>query len=404
MNLTAKTVTALQMPAGKTDHIEWDGTLPGFGYRLRSGAGGKVLRSWVAQYRHAGRTRRLLLGSAEVLSPDKARDMAKKALAAVALGTDPQAERSERRAKDRNSFRVVVDEHLKDKESSVRRRTFIELKRYLTGKYFKPLHSMPIDTITRRDLSARLVAITRDSGSITAARARGIVNGLFIWAMTMGLADANPVVGAVKPKDSEGRSRVLTDAELASVWRACEEDEHGRILRLLALTGCRRQEVGGMRWSELDAERGAWTMPPSRTKNKREHALPLPSAAWDIISTVPRMANRDHLFGLRAESGFVCWGAAKADLDAKLGDSVAPWTLHDLRRTVATRMADLGVQPHAIEEILNHRSGHKAGIAGIYNRSSYEREVKAALLIWADHVRALAEGGDRKIISFTPAS
>jgi integrase len=131
----------------------------------------------------------------------------------------------------------------------------------------------------------------------------------------------------------------------------------------------------------------------------------LPPAAWDIIDTVPRMAHRDHLFGVRAERGFVCWGAAKADLDAKLGDRVAPWTLHDLRRTVATRMADLGIAPHIIEEVLGHsRSGHKRGVAGVYNRASYAREVKAALALWADHMRALAQGSKRKVISFPPAS
>ena len=107
---------------------------------------------------------------------------------------------------------------------------------------------------------------------------------------------------------------------------------------------------------------------------------------------------------MRAERGFSTWALAKSDLDKRLGEVVAPFVLHDLRRTVATKMADLGVQPHIIEEILNHRGGHKAGIAGIYNRSSYEREVKAAVLIWADHVRTLAEGGVHKIISFVPAS
>ena len=104
-----------------------------------------------------------------------------------------------------------------------------------------------------------------------------------------------------------------------------------------------------------------------------------------------------HLFGVRADSGFCDWHAAKRALDQKLGDSVARFLLHDIRRTVATRLADLGVQPHVIEQILNHQSGHKAGIAGIYNRSSYEREVKAALAMWADQVRALVEGSERVV-------
>ena len=109
------------------------------------------------------------------------------------------------------------------------------------------------------------------------------------------------------------------------------------------------------------------------------------------------MVGRDNLFGERSDLGFTQWGA-KRDLDARLGDKVAAWNLHDLRRTAATRMADIGVQPHIIEAALNHVSGHKGGVAGIYNRSSYEREVRAALALWADHVRALVEGGEKKIV------
>jgi integrase len=400
MQLTAKAVAALQMPASKTDVIYFDDASPGFGYRLRAGAGGKVLRSWIAQYRRAGGTRRITLGPAGVLSAEQARLAAKKVLAAAALGQDPQADRIDRRDKDQHSFRTVVAEHLKAKKPDVRARTHIELTRYLTGVYFKPLHAMPVDTITRKDVAARLVAITRESGSITAARARAAINGFFVWAMQMGYVEANPVIGTIQPKDSEGRSRVLTPAELAAIWRGCGDDDHGRIVRVLILTGCRRQEIGGMAWGELDAEAGAFTIPSARSKNGREHTLPLPSAAWAIINRVPHMAHRDYLFGIRGD-GFRAWADGKAELDKRLGDTVAPFVLHDIRRSVATGMANLGVQPHVVEQILNHVSGHKSGVAGIYNKSSYEREVKAALALWADHVRVLAEGGERKVLNFS---
>ncbi len=403
MQLTAKAVAALQMSAGKTDVIYFDDALPGFGYRLRGGAGGKVLRSWVAQYRRAGGTRRITLGPAGVLSAEQARAAAKKVLAAAALGQDPQADRIDRRDKDQHSFRAVVAEHLKAKQPDVRPRTLFELTRYLTGTYFKPLHALPVDTITRKDVAARLVAITRESSSITAARARAAVNGFFVWAMQMGYVEANPVVGTIQPKDSEGRSRVLADVELAAIWRACGDDDHGRIVRLLILSGCRRQEVGSMQWGELNTNTGTWTIPGERTKNKRKHTLPLPPAAWQITAGVPHMAHRDYLFGMRGD-GFRAWGDGKAALDEALGDSLAAWTLHDIRRTVATRMADLGVQPHIIETVLNHQSGHKGGPAGIYNRSSYEREVKAALALWEDHIRALVEGGERVIVPLPAAS
>jgi len=407
MQLTAKAVAALQMPASKTDHIEWDDALPGFGYRLRAGAGGKVLRSWIAQYRRAGGTRRITLGPAGVLSAEQARLAAKKVLAAAALGQDPQADRIDRRDKDQHSFRTVVAEHLKAKKPDVRARTHVELTRYLTGTYFKPVHGMPVDTITRKDIAARLVAITRESGSITAARARAAVNGFFVWATQMGYIEANPVVGTIQPQDSKGRSRVLVEDkdkgrpdELGPIWRACGDDDYGRIVRLLILTGCRRQEVGSMQWSELDADAGTWTLPAERAKNKREHTLPLPPMAWNIIEAVPHMAHRDYLFGIRGD-GFRAWADGKAELDKRLGDAVAPFVLHDIRRSVATGMADLGVQPHIIETILNHHGGHRRGVAGIYNRSTYEREKKAALVMWADYVRALAEGGERKVLNFS---
>jgi integrase len=145
-----------------------------------------------------------------------------------------------------------------------------------------------------------------------------------------------------------------------------------------------------MTWSELDHERGTWTILGERTKNHRAHTLALPAAAWSILDTVPRRG--EHLFGRR---GFTNWGVTKVALDERCG--IAPWTLHDLRRTTATRMADLGILPHVIEVVLNH-VGSRKGVVGIYNRSSYEREARAALALWADHVRSIVEGGERKII------
>jgi integrase len=271
-----------------------------------------------------------------------------------------------------------------------------ELRRYLGGSYFKPLHNMPVDKVTRRDIASRLVAITREHGSITAARARTALSAFFVWTMQMGLAEANPVIGTIQPEDSKRRERVLSDAELASVWRACGGDTYGRCVRLLILTGCRRQEVGGMCWSELSND--TWTIPAARSKNGRAHTLPLMPMIREILERVPHMVNRDPLFCARGK-GFGGWAAGKPGLDERSG--VAEWTHHDIRRTVATRMADLGVQPHVIEQILNHQSGHKAGPAGIYNRSSYEREVCAALALWADHVRSIVAGGERKVLPFS---
>jgi integrase len=181
------------------------------------------------------------------------------------------------------------------------------------------------------------------------------------------------------------------------VWRGCEDDDFGRIVRLLLLTGQRRTEVGGMAESELNLDIGTWTILAARRKNHRQHTLPLPPLALSIIKSVPRIVNRDQLFGVRA-AGYTGWAKGKRDLDARL-EGVRPWTLHDLRRSFATRLCDLGVAPHVVEQILNHQSGHRGGIVGVYNKSRYEREVRSALLLWAEHVRVLVEGGEHKVVS-----
>ena len=151
-----------------------------------------------------------------------------------------------------------------------------------------------------------------------------------------------------------------------------------------------------MCWGEINLDRNTWTIPGSRTKNGRAHSLPLTPLMLAAIADVPHRVTRDQLFGVRG-NGYTAWGDGKAVLDKRTGIDVA-WVVHDIRRSVATKMADIGIQPHIIEQILNHQSGHKSGVAGIYNRSSYEREVRAALALWSDHVRTLVEGGEHKII------
>jgi integrase len=272
----------------------------------------------------------------------------------------------------------------------------------LRGDYFKPLHNLPVDQVERRDVAAALLAITRRSSGVTAALARNALSAFYVWVLAQGLATVNPVVGTVQTPLGPSRERVLSNPELASVWRACDDvGEFGSIVKLLILTGARRSEIGGLCWSELDLDRGVWTLPRERSKNKHSHALPLIGTAMDIVSAVPQRAGRDQLFGERGPLGFTAWDKFKRLLDAKAG--VVDWNLHDLRRTVATRMADIGIQPHIIEQILNHQSGHKRGPAGIYNRSSYEREVRVALALWEQHLSTLVNSGAEtksKVVNF----
>jgi integrase len=401
MRLDAKFVATLGLD-GKADRIVFDDALPGFGYRLRLGAGGRVLRSWVVQYKRAGTTRRLLLGKAGVVSAAWARKEATKALGKVADGEDPQADKRERRDKDRNSLRALIDEYLIAKCKEVRARTYVEIERYLTGAYFRPLHAMPADTITRRDVSARVVAIARTSGDPTAREARGALSTFFVWCLRMGLCEANPVNDSFGPAANNARERVLSDAELAAIWNAAGADEYGKVIKLLILSGCRRAEIGDMCWSELDdpEQPSSFTIPAGRSKNGRAHTLPVMPMMREIIASVPKLAARDQLFGQRSH-GYTNWAQPKPGLDKRAGVT-APWTIHDIRRTVATGMANLGVQPHVVEQVLNHRSGSKRGVAGVYNKSPYTNEVRNALAAWHDHLRTITAGGERRVLNFQP--
>jgi integrase len=392
MKLTDASVAALKLDDGKKDRIVFDEALVGFGYRLRAGGDGRVLRSWIAQYRRAGASRRLLLGSAEVLTAEKARAAAKAVLAKVALGEDPQGDREDRRGKDKLTFRKAVADYLETQERRLRPNTYAETTRYLTGDYFKPLHALPLDTVTRRDVASRIEHIERTSGKTAAGAARAKLSAFFTSAMQDGLldADSNPVIGARKPPGNKPRDRVLSDKELAAIWNACGDDDYGRIVRLLILTACRREEIGGMVWGEFSADGTTWTLPAARAKNGREHVLPVLPAMRAILDGVPKRVDRERLFGERSSAGFQSWDTHKTELDKRAG--VTGWQLRDIRRSVATGMADLRVLPHVIETILNHVSGHKRGVAGIYNKSSYAAEVRAALELWADHVQSLVTG------------
>ena len=171
-----------------------------------------------------------------------------------------------------------------------------------------------------------------------------------------------------------------------------------RIVRLLILTGARRAEIGGLRWSEIDQEANLWVLPAARSKNGRSFTLPVMPMMAQILAEVPRRVGRDLLFGARGAGGYADWTMGKRGIDHRSG--VIDWTIHDLRRTAATRMADIGIAPHIIETILNHQSGHRRGPAGTYNRSVYAREVKAALGLWHDHLRTIVAGGARKVLRF----
>ena len=397
MKLTKATVSRLSLPDDKSEAIVFDDALPGFGVRIR--AGGK--RTWIAQYRMGARQRRVTLGTVDAVDADEARRRARGALAQVHLGTDPQAERAAARAEAAVTLGSVVENYLtRHAANRLKASTLGDVTRYLR-RHWSPLAGIPVRKVARADVAARLARIAADNGEYAANRARAALGSLYAWAIAEGLADSNPVVGTRKATAEVARDRVLTDVELAAAWRHAGGGDYGAILRLLVLTGQRRDEVGAMAWAEVDLAGAAWRIPAERTKNGRAHVVPLSAPVLDLLRAKPRREGSPLVFGSR-EGGFSGWSKGKAALDARMGAalrdahgpeaSLASWRLHDLRRTTATRMAEGGVLPHVVEAVLNHISGHKAGVAGVYNLASYAAEKRAALDLWAARVVLLTGG------------
>jgi integrase len=398
MKFTNKTIAALVLPEGKDDHFEWDDDLPRFFHRLRR-SGDKVNRSWGVQYRNADGQSRKMSFPATVLNLDQAREKAKNILAEVQLGKDPQSEKKQRASAGKFTFKSLAERYLADKKSELRPRSLVETTRYLQSPaYFGPLFNMAASAVARNDIADRLLIIKRDCGVTTAIRARSNVSAMYAWAIGEGLVENNPVIGTKRPKPPPSGDHVLTDEELIVVWNAAGDDDFGRILKLLILTGARRNEIGGLRHSEINYNTNIWTLPAARAKNNRELVLPLPSLAVEIIRSVPQVVGRDALFGARGP-GFSSWADHKKQLDDRLGDQVRPFRLHDLRRTFCTRLAELGAMPHIIETAINHASGHKGGVAGVYNHSRYGTQLRTMMAMWDSHISALISGRDeRKVI------
>lgn len=391
VKFTRGLIATLAPGGGQGERIVWDAEVRGFGIRLRASGS----RTWVIRPPRAGGASKLhTLGSADTIDLATARRAAQEKLAEAALGGDPTKAKREARAQAALTFGSLVGGYIADKESKGRRPSTIGNMRNHLNNHWGPLHSRPLNAITRAEIAVRHRELSSECGPHAADRARSILSTFFSWAMAEGMAESNPVANTNTATVPTRRERVLSDGELSAVWRACRDDDFGRIVRLLILTGQRRNEVAGMHWEEIDLPAALWTLPPERAKNHRPHEIPLSPLAVSILSPVAAREGREFVFG-EGEGAFSGFSKAKAAMDKRIGDTAGKWGIHDLRRTVATRMADLGVLPHVIEAVLNHVSGHKAGVAGIYNRSSYRAEKKAALTLWAEHVAALVNADER---------
>jgi integrase len=360
----------------------WDTDCAGFGARRQTRDVHFYLRYRLGGRQHMKRIGRL----GAPWTPETARQLARVGLGEVAKGQHPTFGNGHAKAEG-ETFGDLVPRFLERKRGELRPRTFAELSRHLT------LHALPftglrLAEIDKRTIAERLDEIETGSGGVTRNRVKVSLSTFWNWAGRQGLADGNPVRGTETVKERR-RDRVLSDAELAQVWKALAPGTFGDMLRLLILTGQRRNEIALLEWKEVDLGKGLIRLGPERTKNKHPHEIPLSGMANAILEA--RRKDKSAEVPLGAEGGFVferlAWSTAKAGLDRRL--PLAAWTIHDLRRTCATGLGNLRVGPHIIEQILNHRGGHKAGVAGTYNRSAYPEEVREALARWADHVASI---------------
>jgi integrase len=379
---TRATVNRLHCPPDQRELFFWDSTCRGFGMRaLRSGR-----RSWVYQYRDEHRrTRRIALGDVSAVPLDAARAAARKHAAGVSQGMNPSVERKAKQTA--TTIGEIIEAYLRHAKTRQRPRSYEEKERHLE-RHASPLHREPADALRRAQVTALLERVAAGSGPVAANRVRATLSAMWTWGMRSGLieADANPVAFTIRHTE-KARERTLADAELQAIWQATGDGtDYSCIVRLCMLTGCRREEIGGLRHDEIQAER--IVIAAARMKGGLPHEI----ALLPMISAVlgeARERTGDNVFG-RFGTGFSGWSRAKAALDLAIADelhrasagtitAMPPWNLHDIRRSFSTRLHDAGVEPLVVEALLAHK---QQGVAAVYNRASFREAKRAALVQW----------------------
>jgi integrase len=378
-----------------------DGLLPGLYFIVQPS--GKS--SWAVRYRAAGKPRKLTIGPYPSVDLKSARELARAALAKVAGGIDPGAEKKASKAAAAIPANDLVEHVAARFVSHYARRqlkasTAKEVERVLEKEIVGPWRGRRLSQIGRADVHDLLDGIVERGSPITANRTLAWLHRLCSWAIERGLMEVNPCAGVRAPAAETARDRVLSDDELVGVWRAAVglEQPYGAFIKLLILTGARRTEVAEMTWQELDLAANLWTLPKERSKNEREHTVPLADSAVEILRGLPRIADSGLIFTLNGRKRITGFHRTKQNIDAVMPSDTVPWTLHDLRRTFASGCARLGVAVHVVEAALNHRSGTIKGVAAIYNRYSYDAEKRSAMQAWARHVEAVVSGETAGIV------
>ena len=272
-----------QLAAGERlwDHGHRE-VVKGFGVRRQGDA-----ITYYVRFRFQGVQRMCALGSHGHLTPDEARTLAKQKLGEVASGIDPFAEEKKARetARAHETFEKKIEQYLRRRREAMKPRAFRELERHFND-HAKPLHRLRLNEIRKVTVAEVLGGIEENRGPVARNRFRSNLSAFFAWAINEGLIETNPVEGTSKVVENGPRERVLTQGELAEVWTSLGTDDFSNIVRLLILTGQRREEIGGLRWSEVDFDRGLIVFPPERTKNKRLHELPLSSQARAMLERI----------------------------------------------------------------------------------------------------------------------
>jgi integrase len=352
--------------------------------------------SWCFRYRFDGRPRKLTLGASPEISLKDARDLARKAHLKVAGGEDPGETKKAARAAlhvpaNRDLVEKVAAEFLARHVKTLAPATRAAATRIINKEIVPSFRGRRLSEIKRSEVIAFLDAIVDRGAPISANRILATFKSMANFAVQREIIDVSPFAIIKPPTTEAARDRVLSDSELAAVWRTAGALEwpYCGFMHLLILTGQRRNEVAALTWRELDLSGKLWTLPAARAKNGIEHEIPLSDMAVDILTTCPRVAESDYAFTVNGRNPMRAFYLTKRRIDALMPAETAPWVMHDIRRTAASGMAKLGVNLPVIEKLLNHVSGSFAGIVGVYQRHSFADEKRAAMQAWARHVEAI---------------
>lgn len=381
--LTPKSLDALPPATGKRYEVH-DTLLPGLHLRI-SATGGKVFG---VSRRIDGRMKRIRIGAYPLVSLADAREKARDILRDIELGQYTDTSSSVAEAAPRLTLGEVVPQFI-ELYAKPRNRDWRGTERVL--QKFSPLFPRLIDEIKRADIVRVLDTIIAGGAPTRANRALAAIKKLMSWCIDRAMIETSPVAGLRPPTKEVARDRVLTDDEMIAIQGAGSSEgfPFAQFVQLLILTGQRRGEVAGMHWSELDLDKGIWTIPAKRAKNATSHIVPLTPLAIFILKSVPKFLDSDLVFTTTGTSPISGFGRLKERLDVAVGLNAEDWRFHDLRRTMATNMAIMRIQPHIIEAVLNHKTGIVSGVAATYNRHAYFDEKREALELWSEKLTHL---------------